>query len=199
MLSKISSKFKNLIKRLEFGGEKWKSRFAYFGKEAQIQRPAIIEGYDKISIGDNTVILPNSRIQNYEGRGTDVEGIEIGKGCYIGSYLTVLNAGKIVIGNRVLIASNVLITSENHGMDPESDIDYMDQPLTSKPVEIGDGCWIGQNVCILPGVKIGKKAIIAAGSIVTKDVPEYCIAAGNPARIIKKYDFETHRWERHHG
>jgi lipopolysaccharide O-acetyltransferase len=99
-----------------------------------------------------------------------------------------------MIGNSVLIASNVLISSENHGMNPESDIPYMDQDLIARDVVIKDGAWIGQNVCILPGVTIGEKSIIGAGSIVTKSIPDYCIAAGNPAKVIKKYDFSSHKW-----
>lgn len=96
----------------------------------------------------------------------------------------------------MLIASHVMISSENHGTDPESDTPYMNQPLITKPVSIGDGCWIGEKVCILPGVNIGKKCIIGAGSVVTKSIPDYSIAAGNPARVIKKYSYETHNWEK---
>ena len=93
------------------------------------------------------------------------------------------------------MASNVLISSENHGINPESDIPYMDQDLIVGDVVIKDGVWIGQNVCILPGVTIGEKAIVGAGSVVTKSIPDYCIAVGNPARVIKKYNFEKHKWE----
>ena len=114
--------------------------------------------------------------------------IEIGKHCYIGYKFTVLTGANIKIGDNVLMASNVTITSENHGMDPESEIPYMDQPLICKPVSIGDGTWIGQNVTILPGVDIGKKCVIAAGSVVTKSVPDYCVAAGVPAKVVKRYE-----------
>ncbi len=195
-MNNLLYKIFNKIIKSNFSSNKWKHQFLYFGDRTQIHYPAIISGYNKISIGSDTTILSNSRLQNYEGKGTEVEGIIIGNNCYIGSFFTVLNAGSIKIGDNVLIASNVLISSENHGMNPESDIEYMDQPLITKPVIINDGSWIGQNVCILPGVKIGKKSIIAAGSIVTKDVPDYCIAGGNPAKIIKKYNFIRHEWER---
>ena len=160
-----------------------------------IEYPAIIQDKSKIHIGSGTVILNNSRIQNYSDRCDGVGGIFIGENCYLGFHLSLLNSGKIKIGNSVLMAANVLISSENHGMDPESEIPYMDQPLLSCNVEICDGVWIGQNVCILPGVRIGVKAVIGAGSIVTKSVPDYCVAVGNPARVIKRYNFESHRWE----
>ena len=71
----------------------------------------------------------------------------------------------------------------------------MSQPLIGKKVTIGDGCWIGEKVIVLPGVTIGEKSVIGGGSVVTKDVPSYAIAVGNPARVIKKYNFETHKWE----
>lgn len=71
----------------------------------------------------------------------------------------------------------------------------MDQKLSCKNVIIDDGCWIGEKVCILPGVRIGKKSIIGAGAIVTKSIPDYSIAVGNPARVIKYYNFDKKRWE----
>ena len=94
----------------------------------------------------------------------------------------------------MLIASNVLIASENHGMDPECGIPYMDQELSSSPVSIGDGCWIGERVTVLPGVSIGAGAIIGAASVVSKDIPAHSIALGSPAKVVKKYDFDLHRW-----
>ena len=65
-----------------------------------------------------------------------------------------------------------------------------------KPVKICENVWIGENAIILPGIEIGKNSIIGAGSVVTKNVPENCIVAGNPARIIKKYNFGNKKWEK---
>ena len=123
--------------------------------------------------------------------------IIVGNRCYIGFGFTALSTAnsKIEIGNDVLFASNVLITSENHGIDPETSIPYMNQELTGNEVSIGDGCWIGEKVIILPGVKIGKKCVIGAGSVVTKSVPDFSIAVGNPAKVIKRYDFSKKKWE----
>lgn len=176
----------------------WKEQLAHCGENSIIQFPAIISVNGGLSIGDSTTILTNSRIQNFN---TNISlntppSIFVGDRCYIGYYFTILNASKVTIGNDVLIASHVMISSENHGTDPESDTPYMNQPLITKPVSIGDGCWIGEKVCILPGVNIGKKCIIGAGSVVTKSIPDYSIAAGNPARVIKKYSYETHNWEK---
>lgn len=172
-------------------------KYAKFGKGSVMQTPMLYDNNrNLISIGENTTILKGSRIQLYPHLVKETPHIVIGDNCYLGFNLTLLAGADIVIGNEVLFASNILISSENHGIDPESEIPYMDQPLDVKPVTIEDGCWLGERVCVLPGVTIGKKSIVGAGSIVTKSVPPYSIVAGNPARVIKKYNFDTHQWER---
>lgn len=102
--------------------------------------------------------------------------------CHVG----VIN--KVVIGNNVLIGSNVLITDHAHGCTDESDIDVepSKRSLYSKgPVIIEENVWIGENVSILPNVRIGRNSVIGANSVVTKDLPPYSIAVGNPVKVIK--------------
>lgn len=120
--------------------------------------------------------------------------LQIGDGCYIGQRNSFLVGADICVGNEVLMASDICITSENHSMNPQNQMSYGKQPLVIEPVSIGEGCWIGEKVVILPGVTVGKKSIIGAGSIVTKNIPDYCIAVGNPAKVIKYYDFESNQW-----
>jgi len=91
---------------------------------------------------------------------------------------------KLSIGDRVLIAPNCFITDHNHNILSGSRI--VDQGITEAPVAIGDDAWIGANVCILPGVKIGKGAVIGAGAVVTQSIPDLCVAVGVPARVIRK-------------
>lgn len=173
-----------------------KKKFNHIGENTFIGRPLQIDNRGGvINVGDNTYILDYCRINNFMCGEKDVE-IRIGNNCHIGYYFTLLNASKVYIGDNVLFASHVLVTSENHGVDPESELAYVDQRLSASSVSIGDGCWIGEKVCILPGVTIGKKCIIGAGSVVTKSIPDYSIAVGNPAKVIKKYNFNTHRWEK---
>lgn len=179
-----------------FGSKKWKRGFAGFGENSHMDYPAVLSGNDRTHIGKNVTILKNARIQNYTDKVPDMDGIYIEDDCYIGFGVSLLNAGKIRIGKGTIIAANVLISSENHGMNPEDPVSYADQALTAKDVSVGEGCWLAQNVCILAGVTVGDKSVIGAGSIVTKDIPPYCIAAGNPARVIKTYNFDTHQWER---
>ena len=108
--------------------------------------------------------------------------------------MTSLN--KVVIGNNVLLGSSVTILDCNHGMDAEEETGYFEQDMLLKEVHVEDGVWCGDHVIILPGVTVGKHSIIGAGSVVTKSIPSYCIAAGNPARVIKKWDFNSKSWKR---
>ena len=174
-------------------------RFCNVGKRCLIFKPIDLDKYAKkyVSIGNNVTIKKNARINCFpfwNAKKNNQPYIKIGDNSIICSFVSILGGGKIDIGTNVLIASHVLITSENHSIDPECNIEYMNQPLLCSDVKIEDGCWIGEKVCILPGVTIGKKSVIGAGSVVTKNIPAYCIAVGNPARIIKKYDFDSHKW-----
>lgn len=99
----------------------------------------------------------------------------------------------IKIGKNVDIAPRVCIVSGSHNIDMIGD--HSAGPGSGGNIVIEDGVWVGANSTILPGVTIGKKSIIGAGSIVIKDIPSYCIAVGNPCKPIKKWNFETHSFE----
>lgn len=127
--------------------------------------------------------------------------LKIGDNVQINDNVHIAAYQSVEIGNYVLIASRVFISDINHGnykvgekfdlsIPPEK------QLLSSTPVQIGDYVWIGESACVLPGVKIGEHSIIGALSNVTKSIPPYSIAVGNPAKVIKKYNFETQSWER---
>ena len=108
----------------------------------------------------------------------------IGESCFIGPQVRVSCHERIAIGNNCLIAGSVSIHDNNHIFE-NIDIPITQQGFTSSPVTIGDDVWIGTRTIILPGVKIGNHSIIGAGSVVTKDVPEWAIVAGNPAKLIR--------------
>lgn len=104
-------------------------------------------------------------------------------------------ANEIVIGNHVTISARALITDIHHSYE-EIDVPALSQKLETSPVAIGDNSWIGVNVAILPGVKIGRNVVVGANSVVTGDLPDNCVAAGNPARVIKRYDRIKNKWVR---
>lgn len=155
-----------------------KPHYLYIDDDVRIGHDCRFSFYDKFA---NTEYSPN---------------LSIGKHSYLGDHLTILCADKVDIGDSVLMASYITISSENHGMNPEAIMNYMHQPLSTKPVKICDGVWIGEKAIILPGVTIGEKAIVAAGAVVTKNVPPYSIVAGNDAKVIKKYNFKSKEWEK---
>ena len=167
------------------------TRKMYIGKNVSFKNYKYIKTNASFSIGDNCRFL---LIDSY--RGGYNPNIIFGSGCDVGNRVSFLSAAPIEIGEQCLIASDVLITSENHGVDVEKYRNYACQPLDCKPVKVGNGCWIGEKVVILPGVTLGDKCIVGAGAIVTKSFPSYSMIAGNPARLIKTYNFETHQWER---
>lgn len=114
--------------------------------------------------------------------------IKIGDGCHFGDYIHITSINGIVIGNNVLTGRFVTISDNSHGMSCPNDLNTppTKRVLYSKgSVVIGDNVWIGDKATILPNVNIGTGAIVGANSVVTKDIPPYCVAVGNPARIVK--------------
>lgn len=109
--------------------------------------------------------------------------IKLGKGIVLLNGFQCMSAGGLTIEDNTLISLNCTIATNNHDF-------YERQILTCKPVHIKKNVWIGVNVTILPGVTIGENAIIGAGAVVTKDIPDNAIAVGNPARVIKYLDAE---------
>ena len=127
--------------------------------------------------------------------------LTIGDNCQIGDYCHIVALKKMNIGNNVLIASKVFISDTSHGTYTRDNQDSpniapVDRPLISQSVEIGDNVWIGENVVVLQGSKIGKGSIIGANAVVTGDIPENSIAAGVPARVIKKWDQNSKTWRK---
>ena len=162
------------------------------GKRGNYLNPSHVTFGDRVTIGTDTRISCYRLF--YDNQVLDPK-LYVGNSVTIGSRCSILCADTVMIGNHALIASDVVITSEDHGIEVEVEQSYAIQRLSHAPVIIGDETWIGEKVVILKGVTIGNRSIIGAGSIVTRDVPPYCIAVGNPARVIKKYNFETHTWE----
>lgn len=111
--------------------------------------------------------------------------IHCGENVYFNVNCVVLDTMKITIGSHVLFGPGVQIYAASHPLDPET----RKTLELSKPVNIGDNCWIGGGAIILPGVSIGNNCVIGAGAVVTKDIPDDSMAAGNPAKVIKKLIF----------
>lgn len=166
-------------------------RMERVGNWVDIRRGLRVNSPRNIRLGNYVKIDRMSRLSSYEGGKIVIED-----NCYIGQFFSVMAGGDVIIKKNTLIASYVAVIGENHNMDPEAGGKYGCQPLIKKEVVIGENCWIGEKAIILPGVTIGDWSIIGAGSVVNKSIPPYSIAAGNPAKIIKQYNFESKKWER---
>lgn len=157
-----------------------------------------IIGKNRISIGKDTYIGPGSEIiclEQHYGRLLD-SSIVIGDHVRITSRCRITCADSIIIQDDVLVAPDVFITDSDHGTDPTVPGGYSCQPLITKKTVIEKGVWLGQRVCVLSGTKIGKHSIIGANSVVTHDIPEWSIAVGAPARVVKQWDMEKKEWVR---
>ena len=134
-----------------------------------------------------------SVIEDYSCLNNAVGDIIIGDYCRIGLSNTVI--GPIRIDNGVNISQNVVLIGLNHNYrDITKNI--IEQGITTSPIHIGEHTIIGANVIVLPGVNIGKHCFIGAGCVVTKNIPDYCVTVGNPARIIKRFNPQTQMWEK---
>ncbi len=161
-------------------------------KKIELNGSATIDEYckidalskDGIKIGNNFSIGRNSIIECTGVIRELGEGIEIGENVGIAANAFIAVRGKVKIGDNTIFGPGVSVHAENHNFkDLKTPIRL--QGATREGIEIGNDCWIGAKVIILDGVHIGNKAIVAAGAVVTKDVPDYAIVGGIPAKIIK--------------
>ena len=159
------------------------------GKHARIRPRTRMDvlPFNKFHLGDDSTIEDFTTINNGVG------DIYIGHRTRIGLGCTLI--GPVHIGNDIRLAQNIVMSGLNHNYEDLSK-PISKQGVTTAPIVVEDESWIGSNSVVLPGVTIGKHCVVAAGSIVTKDVPPYSVVAGNPARIVKQYVQESKTWER---
>lgn len=144
--------------------------------------------FNAFEIGKHATIEDFSCINNGLG------DVIIGSKSRVGLSNTII--GPVHIGNNINMAQNIVVSGLNHGYQ-DIHTPIREQECSTNLVTINDDSWIGANSVIVAGVTIGKHCIVAAGSVVTKDVPNYSIVAGNPAKIIKQYDHKSQTWKRY--
>lgn len=169
-------------------------KFAHFGHKVSIIDPDIIEGEEYIFLGTDASLNSKAWLLALK-QGSLNPQLIIEDGATIGRFSHIVAVQKVCIGKNVLIADKVYISDNIHGYE-SVEKPIMHQPIVFKgEVFIGENSWIGENVSIV-GAKVGKHCVIGANSVVTKDIPDYCIAVGSPAKIIKMYDFKVQAWIR---
>ncbi len=159
------------------------------GKNSVIRRRTRIDvlPFNPFSLGEGSTIEDFSTINNGVG------AVIIGNNSRIGIGNVVI--GPVTVGNNVILAQNIVMSGLNHGYE-DIHLPIHKQPVSTAPIFIEDDSWIGANAVVTAGVTIGKHCVVAAGAVVTKDIPPFSIAVGNPARVIKQYNKETGKWEK---
>lgn len=162
--------------------------------------PIVIRGRKYIDFGEGLTTGIGCRFDCYAGNKSDEVKIRFGKNVQINDYVHMVGMESISIGSNVLLASHVFISDNSHGsyagdeQDSSPDIPPTERKYSTAPVKIGDNCWIGEGVIIMPGVEIGYGCIIGAHSVVNSNIPDRTIAVGAPARVVKIWDSVKKHW-----
>lgn len=177
-------------------------RTKFLFKEARIIRfPFDVRGRKFISVSKGFTTGVGCRLEAYPANTDKV--LYIGENVQINDYVHITAMEKVSIGNNVLMASKIYISDCTHGNysgdndDSNPKINPSDRTLFSSPVIIKDNVWLGESVSVLPGVTIGEGTIVGANSVVTKNLPDFVIAVGIPAKPIKKFNFQSQKWEKY--
>ncbi|TAF56948.1 MAG: acyltransferase [Sphingobacteriia bacterium] len=162
------------------------------GKGAKIRWRTRIDvvPFNAFSLGASSVIEDFTTINNGVGP------VLIGENSLIGMGNVLI--GPISVGNNVIFAQNIVASALNHGYE-NPDLPIHLQAVKTAPIVIEDDCWIAANAVITAGVTIGKHSVVGAGAVVTKSIPPYSVAVGNPAKIIKQYNSVSQKWEANSG
>ena len=159
------------------------------GKASLIRRRTRMDvlPWNTFELGEKSTIEDFSTINNGVGE------VCIGNNCRIGMGNTLI--GPVIVKDYARTAQNVVLSGLNHGYEDVTK-PIFEQKVTIAPIIIGESSWVGANCTVVAGVKIGEHCVIAGGSVVTKDIPSYSVAVGNPARVIKQFNHSTGEWER---
>jgi len=171
---------------------RWRGRFRSLGRQTLFVAPFRIDGSENMDVGAGTFVQRGSWLYCV-GIDDLPASLEIGAGCVFGYNNHITAVRKVAIGEQVLTANNVYISDNLHEFaDVATPI--MHQPVRFKGVvSIGAGSWIGENACII-GASVGRNCVVGANAVVTRDVPDFCVVAGVPAVVIKRYDPSSSTW-----
>lgn len=167
----------------------------FFRPARLVRRPVYIRGRKGMTFGSGFTTGYRCRFELFGWQ--DGVKLQLGKNCKLGDNVHIAASERVTIGDDCLMASFVYISDTNHGTGEDDPMTPPDERiLTSEPVEIGKCVWLGEGVAVLPGSKIGDGCIIGAHAVVKGEIPPYTVAAGTPAKVIKKYNFDKKTWER---
>jgi acetyltransferase-like isoleucine patch superfamily enzyme len=167
--------------------------WAAFGAGSRIAEPILgVPHRAGIAVGVGVDIRAYAFLEALSPRGTVV--ISIGDGTYVGPFARITAIGGVTIGRRVLVADRCYISDTGHDYE-DTTVPVVDQPLRlGRRVVIDDGAWLGVGVAVVGNVHIGRNAVVGANSVIREDVPAFSVVAGNPARIVRRWDGDEWRW-----
>lgn len=164
---------------------RWSWRFESFGFRSRLVAPDIVTNPRLIRIGNRVCIWKGARLEAFGGEDGTSPRIEIGDDTMIHLHCHIGAAQSVKIGRDVLMAGRIYISDHDHVFDDPDLPARWAGGLISKPVVIEDGVWLGEGCVVLKGVTIGRRAVVGANSVVTKDVPPLTVVGGVPARVIR--------------
>lgn len=171
---------------------KYKFVFTHYGKLSYIMKPMyIVKNSGTINTGDKLRIQPGMRMELLNRDSS----ITIGENVTIGQNFHITSGGDLKIGNSVTITGNVFVTNIDHDYK-ELNKPILEQKNIISETIIGDNCFIGYGAAIQAGTKLGKQCIVGTNAVVRGEFPDYCVIVGVPAKVVKKYNFDTGEWER---
>ena len=171
----------------------WRWKFMSFGDRCRIERPSWIKGACSISLGKRVSLWRYARITAVNAS-PDREIISIGDGTIIHPHVHITAVKSVTVGKQVLFAANCYVTDHDHDWLNPNDPAPTNERVIAASTSIGDHTWLGEGVAVLKGVRIGDHCVIGANSVVTHDIPAYTIAAGSPARILRRWDHVLEAW-----
>jgi len=179
------------------GSAYYRHIFGSFGNNSMLFKPIILGNPQYVHIGENVSIQQGARIEVILSElNKRIPELRIGDNVNIEQNVHLVCHSRITIGRNVSITGNCAIVDVTHPYTDVNDPEKIGNRILDEDsfVEIGDGCFIGFGALIMPNVRIGRYCVVGAHSVVTRDVPDYSIAVGNPARVTRKYDRQTNRW-----
>lgn len=160
-----------------------------------IRRPVYIRGRKGMCFGEGFTTGYRCRFELFQP--DKKVTLQMGKNCKLGDQVHIVASESVIFGDDCLVASHVYISDTNHGNGAEDPMTPPDQwSLSAQPVSIGNRVWIGEGVAVLPGATIGDGCIIGAHAVVKGNIPAYSMAVGAPAKVVKKYNFDSASWEK---
>lgn len=191
LCSALGMKFYNisLHYHIHYNTAKFRKSFYKFGDHSKIGKKFYVQNPQNIVIGSNTYIANFCIFETWPQKNESKPCIRIGNNCSIGDQTHITCSNQIIIGDGLVTGRYVLITDNAHGKTDGTDLEmsaFQRKTISKGSVIIGKNVWLGDKVSIMPGVKIGDGAIIAANAVVTHDIPSYALAGGVPAKVIKQ-------------